>query len=69
LSATREAMAGARHMATSMAMGQAVGTLGAIAATSGRRPSAVPASEVQQRLAQAHALFHREQVAPQDLPA
>ncbi|AZG08482.1 FAD-dependent oxidoreductase [Pigmentiphaga sp. H8] len=69
LSATREAMAGARHMATSMAMGQAVGTLGAIAAASGRRPSDVPASEVQQRLAQAHALFRREQVAPQNPPA
>ncbi|VCU69596.1 3-ketosteroid-delta-1-dehydrogenase [Pigmentiphaga humi] len=63
LSATREAMAGARHMATSMAMGQAVGTLGAIAAASGRRPSAVPAAEVQQRLEEAHALFRRAQIA------
>jgi len=65
LSATREAMAGARHMATSMAMGQAVGTLGAIAAASGRRPSSVPAAEVQQDLARAQALFRRAQAAHQ----
>ena len=39
LSATRDAMAGARHMATSMAMGQAVGTLGALA--SAQRPPPV----------------------------
>jgi len=68
LSATREAMAGARHMATSMAMGQAVGTLGAIAAASGRSPSCVPAAQVQQRLAQAHAFFRREQVASHGQP-
>lgn len=69
LSATRDAMAGARHMATSMAMGQAVGTLAAVASASGRWPSAVPAYEVQQRLAKADALFHRSQVVPDALPA
>jgi hypothetical protein len=63
LSATREAMAGARHMATSMAMGQAVGTLAALAAASGRRPAAVPAAEVQQRLLEAGALLRRSQLA------
>ncbi|MDX3905121.1 MAG: FAD-dependent oxidoreductase [Pigmentiphaga sp.] len=69
LSATREAMAGARHMATSMAMGQAVGTLGAIAAASGRNPSSVPAREVQQSLEKAQALFRRAQLASQGQPA
>ncbi|WP_132980333.1 FAD-dependent oxidoreductase [Pigmentiphaga sp. D-2] len=69
LSATREAMAGARHMATSMAMGQAVGTLGAIAAAGSRPPSDVPVSQVQHRLAQDYALFRREQVVRQNPPA
>ncbi|RYF83230.1 MAG: FAD-dependent oxidoreductase [Comamonadaceae bacterium] len=63
LSATREAMAGARHMATSMAMGQAVGTLGALAVAAGLPPSAIPTSDVQQHLRQAGALFRRSQVA------
>jgi len=63
LSATREAMAGARHMATSMAMGQAVGTLGAIASVTGRSPSSVPAAEVQDHLARARAIFRRSQLA------
>lgn len=62
LSATREAMAGARHMATSMAMGQAAGTLAALAASSRRLPSAVPAAEVQAVLAAQQALFRRAQV-------
>ena len=62
LSSTREAMAGARHMATSMAMGQAVGTLGAIASASGRLPSGVKPSDVQQRLLEGGALFRRSQV-------
>lgn len=61
LSATRDAMAGARHMATSMAMGEAVGNLAAIAAQSGRNPSQVAAKEVQDRLAQSGALFRRDQ--------
>jgi len=64
LSSTREAMAGARHMATSMAMGQAAGTLGAIAATRNTLPSFVPTGEVQQSLQKAGALFRREQLTP-----
>ena len=62
LSSTREAMAGARHMATSMAMGQAVGTLAALASISNRLPSIVPAAEVQSCLEQNGALFHRAQI-------
>lgn len=62
LSSTREAMAGARHMATSMAMGEAVGTLAAIATATARLPSAVGAAEVQGRLAQSKALFRRSQI-------
>jgi hypothetical protein len=62
LGATREAMAGARHMATSMAMGQAVGTLAALAAGSQRMPSEIPAAELQQRLVEAGVLLRRSQV-------
>ena len=62
LSSTREAMAGARHMATSMAMGEAVGTLAAIATTTGRLPTAVGADEVQRRLLAQGAFFRRTQV-------
>lgn len=65
LSSTRDAMAGARHMATSMAMGQAVGTLGALASGSGRRPSAVPPAEVQRQLESDGAFCRRSQVAAQ----
>jgi hypothetical protein len=63
LSSTREAMAGARHMATSMAMGQAVGTLAALAATAGSAPSDVPVGRLQERLAEAGVLFRRSHVA------
>jgi hypothetical protein len=63
LSSTRDAMAGARHMATSMAMGQAVGTLGALASGSGRRPSTVPPAEVQRQLESDGAFCRRSQVA------
>lgn len=63
LSATREAMAGARHMATSMAMGQAVGTLGALAAAAGRPPSTVAVSELQRNLSGAGAFIRRSQLA------
>lgn len=62
LSATREAMAGARHMATSMAMGQAVGTLAALASGSGLRPSAVPAAELRRQLAEAGAFHSHSQL-------
>jgi hypothetical protein len=68
LSATRDAMAGARHMATSMAMGHAVGVLAGLACASGRPPSTVPAHEVQQRLAEADGLFLRSQVVSVSLP-
>lgn len=61
-SSTREAMAGARHMATAMALGEAAGNLAAIAAASGRLPSQVPAGEVQRKLEANAALFKREQV-------
>lgn len=64
LSSTREAMAGARHMATSMAMGEAVGTLAGIAVDTKRLPSAVPATEVQGYLAKGNALFRRAQITP-----
>jgi hypothetical protein len=63
LSSTREAMAGARHMATSMAMGQAVGTLAALAASSDTAPSGVPVTQLQDRLADAGVLFRRAHVA------
>jgi hypothetical protein len=69
LSASREAMAGARHMATSMAMGQAVGTLAAIAAGSQRQPSAVPASEVQRQLVADNAFCRRAQAVTEPVPA
>ena len=69
LSATREAMAGARHMATSMAMGQAVGTLGALAAARGCPPSAVPFGELQDRLTAAKAFLRRAQVTTDPVPA
>lgn len=69
LGSTREAMAGARHMATSMAMGQAVGTLAAIATNSGRRPSAVPAAEVKQALAAAGAFHSHAQLVEAALQA
>jgi hypothetical protein len=62
-------MAGARHMGTSMAMGQAVGTLAAIAAGSRRWPSQVPAGEVQTQLLAAAALCRREQAFDASVPA
>lgn len=68
LSATREAMAGARHMATSMAMGQAVGTLAAMATLAGKQPSAIPAHELRQRLMADSALVQRSQVEAFALP-
>jgi hypothetical protein len=62
LCADREAFAGARHMGTCMALGEAVGNLAALAATSGRAPSAVPASEVQAKLDGSGALYRRKSV-------
>lgn len=62
LSSTREAMAGARHMGTSMAMGEAVGILGALAALSSRAPTAVPVGELHTRLFASGALFRRAHV-------
>jgi len=59
LCSTREANAGTRHMATSMALGEAAGNLAAIAAQSGRDVSDVPAREVQANLARGGALFRR----------
>lgn len=66
LCTTREANAGTRHMATCMAIGQAVGTLAAIAAASGRTPRAVPASELQRALARDGALVRRADVERRD---
>lgn len=62
LSADSEAMAGARHMGTSMAMGQAVGSLAAIAVQTNQKPSLVPAASVQEVLSRENALFKREHV-------
>jgi hypothetical protein len=61
---TRDANAGTRHMATSMALGEAAGYLAAIAAKTGRDVAEVPASEVQANLAQSGALFRRASVTP-----
>ena len=63
LSASREAMAGARHMATCMAMGQAVGTLAAMAAASGVPPAAIAPADLQRQLVEAGALVRRAQLA------
>ncbi|MBI3374609.1 MAG: FAD-dependent oxidoreductase [Betaproteobacteria bacterium] len=59
LCSTREALGGARHMATCMALGEAAGNLAAIAARSRRDPSEVPAAEVQERLELSGALYRR----------
>ncbi len=49
-SATHDAHASARSMATCMAMGQAAGTAAALAARDGRTPRAIPAAELRARL-------------------
>ncbi len=49
-SATHEAHASARSMATCMAMGQAAGTAAAIAARDGTTPRAIAAADLRQRL-------------------
>jgi FAD dependent oxidoreductase len=49
-SATHDAHASARSMATCMAMGQAAGTAAALAAKAGIRPRAIPAADLRARL-------------------
>jgi glycine/D-amino acid oxidase-like deaminating enzyme len=49
-SATHDAHASARSMATCMAMGQAAGTAAAMAASTGVTPRAIPAGELRERL-------------------
>jgi hypothetical protein len=56
-SATHDAHASARSMATCMAMGQAAGTAAALAAAAGATPREVLASTVRDRLAAAGALL------------
>jgi hypothetical protein len=49
-SATHDAHASARSMATCMAMGQAAGTAAAMAASTGVTPRAIPAGDLRERL-------------------
>ena len=57
-SATHDAHASARSMATCMAMGQAAGTAAALAAAGGGVPRQVPADMLRARLAEDGALLH-----------
>ena len=57
VSATREGMAGLRHMGTVMAMGQAAGTAAALAAQRGVPPRAVHPSLIQEALTRAGAII------------
>ena len=57
-SATHDAHASARSMATCMAMGQAAGTAAAMASADGTTPRAVHAAALRARLAEAGALLH-----------
>jgi hypothetical protein len=63
-SATHDAHASARSMATCMAMGQAAGTAAAMAARDGVAPRAVPADALRARLLADGALL--EPVEPHD---
>lgn len=56
-SATHDAHASARSMATCMAMGQAAGTAAALAAASGTTPRDIPVTELRARLLQDGALL------------
>jgi hypothetical protein len=56
-SATHDAHASARSMATCMAMGQAAGTAAALAAAAGDTPRAVDATALRERLVAAGALL------------
>lgn len=56
-SATHDAHASARSMATCMAMGQAAGTAAAMSAADGIVPRALPATRVRERLRADHALL------------
>ncbi len=62
-SATHDAHASARSMATCMAMGQAAGTAAAMAAAAGTSPRAVPASSIRSRLLDDGALLEPVPVA------
>jgi hypothetical protein len=62
-SATHDAHASARSMATCMAMGQAAGAAAALAAASGRTPREVDPVELRRRLVAAGALVEAEEPA------
>ena len=64
-SATHDAHASARSMATCMAMGQAAGTAAAMAVASGTTPRALDVDVLRQRLAEDGALL--EPVEPNDV--
>ena len=62
-SATHDAHASARSMATCMAMGQAAGTAAALAAAGGMLPRAIPAADLRTRLALDGALLEPAEAA------
>jgi hypothetical protein len=63
ISATREANGGARHMATAMALGQAAGTMAAIAARAQLSTRSLPADLVRQELRAAGAALSKADCA------
>ena len=65
-SATHDAHASARSMATCMAMGQAAGTAAALAAAGGVVPRAIGADAIRERLARDGALLSAVEVLPAD---
>jgi hypothetical protein len=67
-SATHDAHASARSMATCMAMGQAAGTAAVMAAAVGAGPRAVPVDALRERLALDGALLEPAAVAPAGVP-
>lgn len=64
ISATREGMAGVRHMGTVMAIGQAAGTAAALAVESARRPRDVDQDALRARLRRDDAILDVDQIRP-----
>lgn len=64
VSATREGMAGLRHMGTVMAMGQAAGTAAALAAGQGVSPRAISPSAIQEALTRDGAIITAADAVP-----
>jgi len=62
VSSSRLVNSGLRHMGTSMALGQAAGTLAAMASKRGIRPDKVPAGELRDELRRHGAVVAREDV-------